>query len=88
MAPWLALRPERLATWDMPFSLNQTTAFPKSPWVSAKAFLQSIIPAPVFSRSSFTAFAVISIVRFLTVSDYFEPRFPGLKPGRERTRLA
>ena len=34
---------------------RKSTAFSKSPPVSANAFLQSIIPAPVFSRSSFTS---------------------------------
>src|SRR5580692_5420525 len=61
MTPWSALRPDRLATWATPFSLNQTTAFSKSPMFSARAFLQSIIPAPVFSRSSLTAVAEISM---------------------------
>src|SRR5262245_44109739 len=32
-----------------------------SPFASVRAFLQSIIPAPVFSRSSFTWLALIAI---------------------------
>jgi hypothetical protein len=37
-----------------PFLRSQSTAASISPLVSTSAFLQSIIPAPVFSRSSFT----------------------------------
>src|SRR5215472_3709065 len=44
-----------------PFFLRTTTASSMSPFASTSAFLQSIIPAPVFSRSSFTVDALISI---------------------------
>src|SRR5712691_8491487 len=37
-----------------------------SPPVSSSAFLQSIIPAPVFSRSSFTSAEVISTFFFVS----------------------
>src|SRR5580658_7951486 len=45
----------------MPFSRSHTTALSRSPLHSPSAFLQSITPAPVFSRSSFTIFALTSI---------------------------
>ena len=44
-----------------PFFLKYSTASSIFPSVSPKAFLQSIIPAPVNSRSSFTIAAVIAI---------------------------
>jgi hypothetical protein len=40
------------------FFRSSSSALAKSPPVSASAFLQSIIPALVFSRSSFTAAAL------------------------------
>ena len=46
----------------MPFLRSHSSALAKSPSVSARAFLQSIIPAPVFSRRSFTIAAVISAI--------------------------
>ena len=52
--PSAAIRPSFLADFAIPFSRNQSTAFAMSPSHSVKAFLQSIIPAPVFSRNSFT----------------------------------
>jgi hypothetical protein len=49
-----------------------STAFSSFPPASTSAFLHSIIPAPVFSRSCFTAAAVISamITRFSECLDY------------------
>ena len=44
-----------------PFFLKNSTASSMFPLVSFNAFLQSIIPAPVISRSSFTIAAVIAI---------------------------
>src|SRR3990167_2296394 len=44
-----------------PFSLRYTTASSILSLVSARAFLQSIIPAPVFSLKSLTRLADISI---------------------------
>ena len=41
---------------------SQSMAASMSPSVSASAFLQSIMPAPDFSRSSFTSAAVTLIV--------------------------
>ena len=48
----------------MPFLRSHSSAFSKSPPVSASAFLQSIMPAPVFSRRSLTIAAVISAMSF------------------------
>ena len=52
--PSAAIRPAFLADLAIPFSRSQSIALATSPSVSVKAFLQSIIPAPVFSRNSFT----------------------------------
>src|SRR6185369_3017968 len=83
----------------MPFLRSQSSALAKSPPVSASAFLQSIIPAPVFSRSSFTidaetsATVVSSLSRFL--GDLARRRLFDLRGrhlrrlrGRRRGRLA
>ena len=60
--PSAATRPAFLAAADRPFVRSQSTAFSRSPWTSFNAFLQSIMPAPVFSRSSLTREAVISAI--------------------------
>ena len=52
-----------LAAAASPFLRNQSTASSSAPSVSVSAFLQSIMPAPVFSRSSLTSEAVISTIR-------------------------
>ena len=52
--PSAATRPDFLAALVMPFLRSQSTAASTSPDVSLRAFLQSIMPAPVFSRRSFT----------------------------------
>src|SRR5580658_8167253 len=49
-----ATRPARPAAAAIPFSRSQTTAFSRSPDASDSARLQSMMPAPVFSRSSLT----------------------------------
>src|SRR4030043_75467 len=63
-----------------PFSRSIRTAFSTSPCDSSSAFLESMIPAPVASRSSLTCLAVISIsppkvivnkVITLLISDFF-----------------
>src|SRR5581483_11586446 len=43
-----------LAAFERPFLRSQSTACSRSPLVSVRAVLQSIMPAPVLSRSSFT----------------------------------
>src|SRR5436190_2406377 len=45
-----------------PFFRRTTMAASISPFDSVRAFLQSIMPAPVFSRSSFTSFALTSMI--------------------------
>ena len=54
--------PAFLAAPVMPFFRSHSSALAKSPSFSASAFLQSIIPAPVFSRSSFTIAADTSAI--------------------------
>ena len=59
MSPSAAMRPAFLAAFDSPFLRSQSTAASRSPLLSVRAALQSIIPAPVLSRSSFTRLAEI-----------------------------
>src|SRR5580700_11544696 len=54
------MRPDFLAAAARPFLRSQSTADSMSPSVSVRAFLQSIMPAPVLSRRSFTRAAVIA----------------------------
>src|SRR5437016_1520628 len=55
------MRPAFLAAAARPFLRSTSTAFSTSPWDSPSADLQSIIGAPVRSRSCFTIWAVTSI---------------------------
>ena len=59
--PSAATRPAFLAALARPLARSQSTAASMSPPVSVSAFLQSIMPTPVFSRSSFTIPAEIAI---------------------------
>mmetsp|Transcript_31023 Transcript_31023/g.77686 ORF Transcript_31023/g.77686 Transcript_31023/m.77686 type:complete len:256 (+) Transcript_31023:68-835(+) len=59
MAPSVAMRLDFLSADAMPFFRSHTTASSMSPPLSCSAFLQSIIPAPVLSRISFTCLAVM-----------------------------
>jgi hypothetical protein len=54
ISPSAATRPAFLAAFERPFFRSQSTAASISPPVSFRAVLQSIMPAPVLSRSSFT----------------------------------
>jgi hypothetical protein len=55
-----------LAALESPFLRSQSIAASMLPSVSSRAFLQSIMPAPVFSRRSFTIAAVtFAILVFL-----------------------
>src|SRR6185437_12712865 len=65
-----ARRPAFLAAAERPFLRSQSTAPSRSPSVWAKARLQSIMPAPVFSRSSLTSAAVISAMGSLFPSGF------------------
>src|SRR6185312_5416644 len=60
--PSAAIRPAFFDAADKPLVRSQSIAFSRSPWTSFSAFLQSIMPAPVFSRSSLTSDAVISAI--------------------------
>src|ERR1700741_600623 len=62
MRPSAAVRPAFLAAFDRPFLRSQSTAASRSPCVSASAALQSIMPAPVNSRSSFTMLALMFVI--------------------------
>src|SRR3954447_11127101 len=53
----------------MPFSRRTRTAASMSPFVSCRARLQSIIGAPVWSRSSFTSAAEISAIGLRLLGD-------------------
>ena len=68
MRPSAATRPAFLAALARPLVRSQSTAASMSPLVSVSAALQSIMPAPVLSRSSFTIPAVMFIVRQSSVS--------------------
>ena len=57
--PSAATRPLFLAALARPFLRSQSIAASISPSVSLSAFLQSIMPAPVFSRRSLTSPAVM-----------------------------
>src|SRR5579872_130860 len=63
--PSLVTRAAFLAATETPFLRRTTTACSMSPLASVRACLQSIIGAPVFSRSSFTCVAEIFIVDVL-----------------------
>src|SRR3954451_2975541 len=57
MTPSEAVRPPRFAACAWPFTRRTSIALSTSPFASTSAPLQSIIPAPVRSRSSFTSLA-------------------------------
>src|SRR5438477_4955893 len=74
--PSAATRPAFFAALDSPFLRSQSTAASRLPPVSLSAALQSIIPAPVWSRSSFTRPALtIAIAKSL---HFFRCQFLGL----------
>ena len=83
--PSAAIRPAFLAAPASPFSLRNSTAFSISPSVAARAFLQSIIPAPVISLNSFTIAAVTAAIS--SSSNFkvlIKPQQPlSRKPGQE-----
>ena len=58
--PSAATRSAFLAALDRPLARSQSIDASMSPLFSVSAFLQSIMPTPDFSRSSFTSAAVIS----------------------------
>src|SRR4051812_19565060 len=63
--PSAARRPDFLAAFERPFLRSQSCAAVMSPAVSVSAALQSIMPAPVDSRSSLTIAAeIVAIVEY------------------------
>src|SRR5829696_7175878 len=79
ISPSAAMRPAFFAALARPFLRSQSTAASRSPLVSLRAFLQSIMPAPVFSRRSFT---IAAVTFAMAVPSFFSWRGPG---ARERT---
>src|SRR5579864_249 len=61
MMPCRVVRVDFLDADAIPCLRRMISASAKFPLASTKAFLHSIMPAPVRSRSSFTSFALISI---------------------------
>src|SRR5437763_8133952 len=86
-APSVALRPAFLPAVARPFWRSQSVAFSMSPPVSSSAFLQSIIPAPVFSRSSLTI-ADVTSAKFLLLRLFFGWGRGRLFTSRSQRRLA
>ena len=79
-APSEVSRSARLAATSLPFSRMMLTAFSKSPSASARAFLQSIIPADVILRNFITSCAVIAITRSLLIIQPLVPQQPEPQP--------
>src|SRR5580765_1004049 len=67
--PSLVTRVAFLAATETPFLRRTTTAASKSPLASVRACLQSIMGAPVFSRSSLTCAAEIFTVVALILAE-------------------
>jgi len=61
-SPSAATRPAFFCAAAKPFLRSQSTALSNSPFISLSAFLQSIMPAPVVSRSRLMRSAVISAI--------------------------
>src|SRR6185295_10428550 len=59
--PWLASRPTFLAALARPRSLSSCSALPRSASASSMARLHSMMPAPVFSRSSLISSVVLAM---------------------------
>src|SRR5436189_5747195 len=60
--PSLVVRPVRFAAEAWPFTRRISIALSTSPLASARAALQSMMPAPVRSRSALTSAAEISAI--------------------------
>src|SRR6266403_2616610 len=86
-APSVALRPAFFPAVARPFSRSQVMAFSTSPPDSSSAFLQSIIPAPVFSRRSFTIADVTSAIAELLLGLRFAAFGRRLAAGQRRLVL-
>src|SRR5579859_1247708 len=82
--PSAAARPDFFSAFDRPFLRSSSMAASMSPPVSCRAFLQSIMPTPDFSRRSLTSAAVISamVSSFKSYRGRAEPsRTPPLNKG-------
>src|SRR2546425_12376070 len=66
MMPSRAVRAALAPALAMPFWRSQSLAFSRSPFVASRARLESIIPAPVASRSALTWSAEMAML-FLVV---------------------
>jgi hypothetical protein len=83
--PSAATRSAFLAALDRPFLRSQSTAASKSPSTAVSAALQSIMPAPVLSRSSLTRAAVIVAMIEILLSDGSTAALPTFRQaGRTR----
>src|SRR2546426_8921182 len=67
--PSAAARSARLAAPAWPRARRRSRAFSISPPASTRAFLASIMPAPVWSRSWPTIWAVICVMAYLLMRD-------------------
>src|ERR1700724_2794560 len=95
-APSLVTRLAFLPATDIPFLRSKTTACSRSPLASVRACLQSIIGAPVLSRSSFTCAAEIFTVdvlidKFPVSCFQFQiiattKNYPAARNGKPKTR--
>src|SRR5579885_1927090 len=66
IVPCFVLRVAFFAADAMPHLRRSVSASAGSPFASTRAFLHSIMPAPVFSRSCFTNCALISAISSLS----------------------
>src|ERR1700733_12754859 len=83
--PLAAVRVARLPASLTPLTRSSSTALSKSPSDSPSAFLQSIIPAPVWSRSRLTSAAVkFAMSSSLVVTSLFGGGRVGFGRGRVR----
>src|SRR6185437_14433776 len=84
--PSAAARSDFLAAFDSPLVRSQSMAASRSAPVSCSAFLQSIMPAPDFSRRSLTSAAVTSAIGRLLqfISDVRGPLQDPPRQGRGR----
>jgi hypothetical protein len=81
ISPSLVARPAFLAALARPFFRRIVVASSKLPWASSSAAFQSIMPAPVWSRSFFTSAALIAIVCLLNTTIHAELAEPAeMKP--------
>src|SRR5262249_22875969 len=69
ISPSAATRPALLAALERPFLRSQSTASCMWPLVSVSAVLQSIMPAPVFSRSCVTRLADMVVMACASLAD-------------------